>query len=397
MTLLSGATGRTTLLRIARVSLYYIVVGVAASLIWGCQEEAGHSQDEPAESNIITFSPPKGKPNAGSFSLVLADSIELHMPDGMAPLGNVTKLVRHNNGHYLVQSIGQQVVVFDSLGTYLWRVGEMGQGPGEYSTNYSFAVDTTGVVYIFDRQTRRLLLFDSLRVSRSEYPFTERSVKRFVASPGGLVYYFNDDIRAINPHTDAINHVPSIKMVAANGSSRADYGRHFDVVFLQAYHDGGGVSIDSKGECVYYCYLSDHRIYRVNVKDRSMAVFDDKPSYFLAPDTDEVRRLFGESPSVRPRLLNQYSFDVSWVMGLEITKRGLIFQQIYRRARPESDGQARGFLEVWNNSGDKVAGAIPFSQQMLFADDDYVYALRTNYISERDPVVYLYRYNWATT
>jgi DNA-binding beta-propeller fold protein YncE len=50
---------------------------------------------------------------------------------------------------------------FDPEGELLKSWGEQGSGPGQFDTPHSIVIDTDGMVYVADRQNRRIQIFDS--------------------------------------------------------------------------------------------------------------------------------------------------------------------------------------------------------------------------------------------
>ncbi len=64
---------------------------------------------------------------------------------------------------YVIIGHGQgppAVLKFDSAGTLLTTWGSQGTGPGEFDTPHSIVVDSEGLVYVADRQNRRVQIFD---------------------------------------------------------------------------------------------------------------------------------------------------------------------------------------------------------------------------------------------
>ena len=97
-----------------------------------------------------------------SFDLSKSTSDTLNVLDKMYPLevivlettdesllGSVDKLVEANGNYYVLDHMRKCVLVFDGTGKFLYRVGKVGQGPGEYSALSDFIVDEkTGCLYL---------------------------------------------------------------------------------------------------------------------------------------------------------------------------------------------------------------------------------------------------------
>ena len=67
--------------------------------------------------------------------------------------GEVFVLVSHGRGV-------PRVLKFDSTGTLITSWGSAGTGPSEFDTSHSIVVDRDGLVYVADRQNRRIQIFD---------------------------------------------------------------------------------------------------------------------------------------------------------------------------------------------------------------------------------------------
>ena len=68
--------------------------------------------------------------------------------------GEIFVLVGHGQGP-------PHVLKFDPEGELLKSWGEQGTGPSQFDTPHSVVVDTEGMVYVADRQNRRIQIFDS--------------------------------------------------------------------------------------------------------------------------------------------------------------------------------------------------------------------------------------------
>ena len=68
--------------------------------------------------------------------------------------GEIFVLVGHGRGD-------PHVLKFDPEGSLLKSWGEAGIGPSEFDTPHSIVIDTEGMVYVADRQNRRIQVFDS--------------------------------------------------------------------------------------------------------------------------------------------------------------------------------------------------------------------------------------------
>ncbi len=70
-------------------------------------------------------------------------------------LANCDKVIFHKERFYVYDSQFSHLLAFDRQGKFLFRVGELGHGPGEYQSIYGFSVDTNNdkvLVYSLENQ-----------------------------------------------------------------------------------------------------------------------------------------------------------------------------------------------------------------------------------------------------
>ena len=71
----------------------------------------------------------------------------------VTPAGEIFVLVGHGRG-------APRVLKFDRAGTLMTSWGTSGTGPGQFDTPHSIVVDQAGLIYVADRQNRRVQIFD---------------------------------------------------------------------------------------------------------------------------------------------------------------------------------------------------------------------------------------------
>lgn len=83
--------------------------------------------------------------------------LETH-PDGL--FSSVDKLMIKQDRIFIFDFRSRnQVVAYDTLGRFLYAVGQRGKGPGEYTQIRNFTVDGSNI-YLIDNNARRLLTYD---------------------------------------------------------------------------------------------------------------------------------------------------------------------------------------------------------------------------------------------
>jgi DNA-binding beta-propeller fold protein YncE len=82
------------------------------------------------------------------------DQKHFYMPTDMAIAKNGDIFVSDGYGN-------ARIVVFDKKGKYITEWGELGHGPGQFSTPHAIALDSKGRLYVADRNNVRIQVFDT--------------------------------------------------------------------------------------------------------------------------------------------------------------------------------------------------------------------------------------------
>ncbi len=105
---------------------------------------------------------------ASSENLISADSIKI---EKLIPLetkqesliGMVSKIKMENDRIYVLDTdIAKALIVFDAKGKYLFKIGKIGNGPGEFfRAPLDFAVDSIRKqIHVFEAESQKIVLFD---------------------------------------------------------------------------------------------------------------------------------------------------------------------------------------------------------------------------------------------
>ncbi len=108
------------------------------------------------EQHVIRKFTPEGKLllTLGTKGEAGRDKNHFYMPTDMA--------VASNGDIYVSDGYGNaRVVHFDGKGTFINEWGQLGHGPGEFSTAHAIAVDSKSRVYVADRNNARIQVFNS--------------------------------------------------------------------------------------------------------------------------------------------------------------------------------------------------------------------------------------------
>ena len=65
----------------------------------------------------------------------------------------------HHNHIYITDTINNHVLIYDTNGTQLHSFGTRGSGEGEFNSPTGLTVDTSGNVYVCDRDNNRIVVY----------------------------------------------------------------------------------------------------------------------------------------------------------------------------------------------------------------------------------------------
>jgi sugar lactone lactonase YvrE len=90
----------------------------------------------------------------------------LNQPNDVAIAANGDVFVMQGHGR------GEsRVLKFDRTGRFITSWGGNGAGPGQFNTGHSIVIDAQGLVYVADRENRRVQIFDQHGTYRREWTF----------------------------------------------------------------------------------------------------------------------------------------------------------------------------------------------------------------------------------
>lgn len=105
------------------------------------------------------------KQASGVYSIV--EQWRVGSRDGLQgpTFGNITNVATGPHGRiFVIDFQAQQIAVFDSRGGEVRRVGQAGEGPGEFDGPIALSIDNEGHLWVVDGWNRRYSVFDSAGV-----------------------------------------------------------------------------------------------------------------------------------------------------------------------------------------------------------------------------------------
>jgi DNA-binding beta-propeller fold protein YncE len=162
---------------------------------------------------------------AGSWSPGAASGL-LSEPNDVFPstTGDVFVVQGHGKGE-------PRVLRFDQKGTLVASWGQRGSGPGQFDIAHSVVVDAKGLVYVADRQNRRVQIFDVNGKYQREWKFAGLPCGLHLAGDGQMymVSGFSGQILKLDANG---------KAVAAMGQPGKALGEFGEAHYLTIHRDG---------------------------------------------------------------------------------------------------------------------------------------------------------------
>lgn len=352
-----------------RYAVWVVLVGVL-----GCSSSDEQVDGSRGESSVL--------PYTAVVTLEKERSINLEFGE-KSILDFAKALYRTSSGHFIWVESEPPIYVFDSEGKFLSTLTEYGEGPGELNSISTFSVDRNSNLYIADGNTNRIEIFSSDYRYRYSYrlELMDRSSLSAVNSQGHVIFLREAWYNGLDP---------AVVVYDNRGKRLLEWGKMLRSSQVQGMmKPSGGIEVDRRDN-IYYCYISDHRIWKTDSSGRLLSVFDQKPDYYIAPDNKFLDDLDKKYDSSNPKLAMdrmRHFRSVSRVTNLLVVPdRNLIFQEIVTKTKID--------LEVWHTSGFKIAEGVSGMGNVKFIDSKYLYYVRYEKESEHtNPGIDLYSYS----
>lgn len=269
---------------------------------------------------------------------------------------------------------------FDSVGAFAGAFpSSVGKGPGEVEDVEAFDQGLEGSIYVYDGDNSRVSVYGPDREFVNSYRVDVGRLRNMAVSPDGIVYFLRSAY---------YREGGAVMAYDVDGSLLYNWG---EIPFSAKVQDelvGGGIAVDTAGY-VYYGYISDHRIWKTTSSGATVAVFDERPSYYKSPDIKELESFEGDHEEAIKRM-SHFIREASQVVNIFlIPKKSLLFQVIITRGVTRYDM----VFELWHTDGFKIASNVNTPGLLRFADEDFLYFDRPGK-SELEENPYLDRYSY---
>lgn len=278
-----------------------------------------------------------------------------------------------DNNLLFLDPAGCQVLFFDQGGKFLKKIGEKGQGPGEFIVPLAVGLDSKGNIYVADSQARRLNKFDkeghfifSFIYSSSHTP--PKSVR--VDSKGNLFFSGLTWSHSENRLGDWINKY----------DSEGKYIKSFcpyntDQDWVRSMYPQFGFDMD-KEDRIYTVQINKYEVSVYDTDGNLVKKLEEAPKYFKEPDPG-IHLDYSKYPTQKKLLEKLTELSESWtrILGIDIIKNRYLLLTLLSNGLVKNCDK-KYLMDLWTKEGQPVVTAIQTDYQYLCSDEEgYLYFL----------------------
>lgn len=132
------------------------------SLCWILSCQSGRNLMMIGKIQTISVNTDNAKPLEGKDFIKRIEFIPLENVES-AQFAEINKIQYDNKKFYILDLSARDhhLYIFNTDGSFLQKMGKIGKGPGEYLRLCDFDIDENGSVYLYDRQFKKIHIYDS--------------------------------------------------------------------------------------------------------------------------------------------------------------------------------------------------------------------------------------------
>ncbi|HEX2921056.1 MAG TPA: 6-bladed beta-propeller [Bacteroidales bacterium] len=176
----------------------YLVVTVLISLLLSCKSE----RNPEARISNIQIDMEKASTLEGKRIVSKVEYIPIENTEESA-FSEISKIQFINDKYYVLDIGGRNhhLYIYNRDGSFFQRIGNIGKGPGEYLRLCDFDVDKNEKIYLYDRQFKKIHVFDSANNHITSKPLPFRADAFSLLENDDLIFsLYNEPVPGtINP------------------------------------------------------------------------------------------------------------------------------------------------------------------------------------------------------
>jgi len=289
-----------------------------------------------------------------NINIRLIDS--LIIPIDTIAINDAKLILNINDTIYWYDDHSPELFIFDRKLNLIKHIDYSGRGPGEFNSSYKISFSNNNAL-IYDPLTKRITRFKGLTKYEGSFNYSKYNINRLVAV---------NDLKLFLQLRDAkISRKPAFVLIDTSGIELMQGGVKPANAIIQDVISGGSVVVD-KNENVYFSYISDYRIWKVNTKTKKISIINNKPSYFKESNPDEVKKLPQHD-------FAKYYFTHSRTWNIFFVEPNFIIQQIFPEKPTIRPEELYSYLEIFNTEGTKIGTKILFKKEIINVQGEKIY------------------------
>ena len=263
-----------------RKILFVVTVIVLVSNVCYSQEIDQDVLKEMYKKQLKQLIPLTDNFHSDSNKLKLEITDHLTLKENQNLLSDVVSASLNNSGQFVVATDHTSgVVLYDSTGKQIRKIGDIGRGPAEYGSPGIVKL-FSDTIYVWDKSLLKLLMYNLNNELLSEIADFRWAIRDFTVH-GRKLYMYN------------VGNT-SGEFIEEYQIDKNDYGEFYgkrteEHTFLMLLHRAGGVS--HKGLYVYYVSPSALRVHKINTNTNTEISFNIADEDFFVPDINNARKL----------------------------------------------------------------------------------------------------------
>lgn len=267
------------------------------------------------------------------FVKVSETQLELTAESAIAVISDI---VKDSKGNFVIADGWRlnNVLIFSPDGYFLQKLGQQGQGPGEYTTPEKVAVTSEGEILVSDYLRRRIIFYDrdyryereilvKSRMYRSVHVNSKREIYMYEGMVGPMVHDVFDTIKKLNDEGEAILTFAPIPQKALK---------------IRYSVSGDGMTID-----------------------KNDFIFEMNPLYY------QVRKYTADG-----KLIKSFA-NPHFRSARKKSKRPLVLNGPYYLEKGVLIVQREDRIDIFDTEGNFLVGEIPLPQKIIYAQGNAIY------------------------
>jgi len=231
-------------------TLHVLLASIVSFLLVQCDTNTT-TKTISGDTTVIKLDFKAEKTNVHEIGLI--DDIKLLRLDCEEVIGEIRKVVRHNDRLYLMDSQTSKVFIFDVEGAYINHIARRGQGPEEYLQLVDIFVDPAdATLNLVSRLDKKVLKFDADGSRLLKIERTPKSFHNLLITEDGYLGYMNNFREDSSQPYNVWTVTPKMKL--GEGFFEIDPS-------WSSKGFGDGSVFSNYGDLVYYITLMDFNIY----------------------------------------------------------------------------------------------------------------------------------------